>query len=79
MYTHGTQVWMSHGDTIVKWPDNYEIIGSTADVKAGAFHIKGEKTWGIQFHPEVYHTTEGKKILGNFVSGICGCSGRLDP
>jgi GMP synthase (glutamine-hydrolysing) len=66
----GTQVWMSHGDTIVKWPENYEITGSTADVKAGAFHIIGEKTWGIQFHPEVYHTTDGKTILGNFVSGI---------
>jgi GMP synthase (glutamine-hydrolysing) len=75
----GTQVWMSHGDTIVKWPDNYEITGSTADVEAGAFHIKGEKTWGIQFHPEVYHTTEGKKILGNFVSGICECSGSWTP
>ncbi len=75
----GTQVWMSHGDTIVKWPDNYEITGSTADVKAGAFHIKGEKTWGIQFHPEVYHTTEGKQILENFVSGICGCSGNWTP
>jgi len=77
--THGTQVWMSHGDTIARWPDNYEIIGSTADVKAGAFHIKGEKTWGIQFHPEVYHTTEGKIILENFVSGICGCSRNWTP
>ncbi len=75
----GTQVWMSHGDTIVRWPDNYEITGSTADVEAGAFHIKGEKTWGIQFHPEVYHTTEGKKILANFVSGICGCSDNWTP
>jgi GMP synthase (glutamine-hydrolysing) len=75
----GTQVWMSHGDTIVRWPDNYEITGSTADVEAGAFHIKGEKTWGIQFHPEVYHTTEGKKILTNFVSGICRCSGNWTP
>ncbi len=75
----GTQVWMSHGDTIVKWPDNYEITGSTADVEAAAFHITGEKTWGIQFHPEVYHTTEGKKILKNFVSGICGCSGSWTP
>jgi GMP synthase (glutamine-hydrolysing) len=77
--THGTQVWMSHGDTIARWPDNYEIIGSTADVKAGAFHIKGEKTWGIQFHPEVYHTTEGMIILENFVSDICGCSRNWTP
>jgi GMP synthase (glutamine-hydrolysing) len=71
--TKGTQVWMSHGDTIAKVPDNYEITGSTADVNAGAFHITGEETWGIQFHPEVYHTTEGEKILENFVTGICGC------
>jgi GMP synthase (glutamine-hydrolysing) len=77
--TPGTQVWMSHGDTIAKWPQNYEISGSTADVKAGAFHINGEKTWGIQFHPEVYHTTEGKQILENFVSGICNCSRNWTP
>ena len=71
--TPGTQVWMSHGDTISKIPEKYDIIGSTADVKAGAYHIKGEDTWGIQFHPEVYHTTEGKQILENFVKDICGC------
>ena len=77
--TPGAQVWMSHGDTIVTMPENYEITGSTADVKAGAFHIKGEKTWGIQFHPEVYHTTEGKLILANFVGGICGCAMNWTP
>ena len=75
----GTQVWMSHGDTIVSVPEYYQIIGSTADVKVGAFHIRGEKTWGIQFHPEVYHTTEGKQILSNFVKGICGCKGDWTP
>ena len=69
----GTQVWMSHGDTISFMPEGYEIIGSTADVKAGAFYIKGENTWGIQFHPEVYHTQEGTIILKNFVLGICKC------
>jgi GMP synthase (glutamine-hydrolysing) len=77
--TPGTQVWMSHGDTIAKLPDNYEITGSTADVKAGAFHIKGEKTWGIQFHPEVYHTSEGKQMLVNFVGTICGCEMNWTP
>jgi GMP synthase (glutamine-hydrolysing) len=71
----GTQVWMSHGDTIASIPDYYRIIGSTADIKVGAFHIINEKTWGIQFHPEVYHTTDGKQILSNFVIGICGCTG----
>jgi len=77
--TPGSQVWMSHGDTITLLPDNYEITGSTADVKAGAFHIRGEDTWGIQFHPEVWHTTEGNKILANFVVGICGCSQEWTP
>jgi GMP synthase (glutamine-hydrolysing) len=75
----GTQVWMSHGDTITTIPDGYEITGSTSDVKAGAFHISGEKTWGIQFHPEVYHTTEGTLILRNFVTGICNCSQDWTP
>ena len=75
----GTQVWMSHADTITAIPAGYEITGSTADVKAGAFHINGESTWGIQFHPEVYHTREGTKILKNFVIGICGCSQNWTP
>ena len=75
----GTQVWMSHGDTIARIPDNYLITGSTADVKVGAFHIKGERTWGIQFHPEVYHTADGKIMLENFVTGICGCSHNWTP
>jgi GMP synthase (glutamine-hydrolysing) len=75
----GTQVWMSHADTIASIPDGYEITGSTADVKAGAYHIKGERTWGIQFHPEVYHTTEGTQMLKNFVLGICGCSQNWTP
>lgn len=75
----GTQVWMSHADTISTIPEGFEITGSTADVKAGAFHITGENTWGIQFHPEVYHTTEGTRILNNFVTGICGCRGDWTP
>jgi len=75
----GTQVWMSHADTITLIPEDFEIIGSTADIKACAFHIKDEKTWGIQFHPEVYHTTEGKQILKNFVIGICGCEQNWTP
>ena len=69
-----TQVWMSHGDTITRVPDNYELIASTEDVRVAAFRIEGEQTWGIQFHPEVYHSTDGKQLLKNFVAGICGCS-----
>ena len=75
----GTQVWMSHADTIASIPDSFEITGSTADVMAGAYRIKGENTWGIQFHPEVYHTTEGTQILKNFVVGVCGCSQNWTP
>ncbi len=77
--TPGTQVWMSHGDTIVKIPQDYLITGSTEDVNVAAFRISVEQTWGIQFHPEVYHTTEGTRMLGNFVRGICGCRGDWTP
>ncbi|MFR9165620.1 MAG: glutamine-hydrolyzing GMP synthase [Dysgonomonas sp.] len=65
-----SQVWMSHGDTITSLPETFEIIASTEDVKAAAYKIKGEKTWGVQFHPEVYHSTEGTKLLNNFIN-IC--------
>jgi GMP synthase (glutamine-hydrolysing) len=75
----GTQVWMSHGDTIARIPQGYKITGSTGDVKVGAYKIDGENTWGIQFHPEVYHTTEGTTMLRNFVTGICGCRGDWTP
>ena len=68
-----TQVWMSHGDTIGKIPSAYRIIASTDDVPVAAYHIGGEQSWGIQFHPEVYHSTEGKQLLRNFVVDICGC------
>jgi GMP synthase (glutamine-hydrolysing) len=77
--TAGTQVWMSHGDTIASIPDKYKITGSTTDVKVGAYHILGEDTWGIQFHPEVYHTTEGLSMLSNFVVDICGCKTDWTP
>ena len=73
--TQHTQVWMSHGDSIMVLPDDFEIISSTEDIRVGAFSVKNEKTYGLQFHPEVYHTTEGINILKNFVTDICGCSG----
>ncbi len=74
-----TQVWMSHGDTIMKLPENYSIIASTGNIKIGAFSVNGESTFGLQFHPEVYHTSEGSVILKNFVSDICGCSQDWTP
>lgn len=70
-----SQVWMSHGDSIVKIPDNYEIIASTHDVKVAGYAIKGEQTYGVQFHPEVYHSTEGSQLIKNFVYDICKCAG----
>jgi len=77
--SRNTQVWMSHGDTIAKIPDNYRITASTNDVMVGGFHIKGEPTFGIQFHPEVYHTLEGKDLLRNFLVDICGCNQSWTP
>lgn len=70
-----SQVWMSHGDTIAKLPEGAEVIASTDDVENAAFHIKGEDTYGVQFHPEVYHTAEGTAMLANFVLKVCDCKG----
>jgi GMP synthase (glutamine-hydrolysing) len=61
-----SQVWMSHADTIVSLDDNFKITASTEDVKVGAYKINNENTYGLQFHPEVYHSEDGKKILKNF-------------
>ena len=74
-----SQVWMSHGDTIVKIPENFKIIASTNNVNVAAFKINGEKTYGIQFHPEVFHSTDGTTLLRNFVVNICGCSQNWTP
>jgi GMP synthase (glutamine-hydrolysing) len=68
-----SQVWMSHGDTIINLPQHFHIIASTTDVQVGAYKVEDEKTYGIQFHPEVYHTTQGLQILHNFVVDICKC------
>jgi GMP synthase (glutamine-hydrolysing) len=69
-----SQVWMSHGDTIVSVPDDFQLIGSTDTVRVAAFRIAGEPTFGIQFHPEVTHSVEGKTVLKNFVVDVCGCT-----
>ncbi len=77
--SNNSQVWMSHADTITKIPDTYEIISSTKDVTFAGYQVKGEQTYGIQFHPEVYHSTEGGVLLQNFVVGICNCSQNWTP
>jgi GMP synthase (glutamine-hydrolysing) len=74
-----SQVWMSHGDTIEEIPDHYDLVASTKDVRVAAFHIQGEASYGIQFHPEVYHTKEGSTLLKNFVVDICGCKRDWTP
>ncbi len=71
--SNDSQVWMSHADTILTIPETYKIVASTHDVKVAGFAITNEQTWGIQFHPEVYHSTEGAHLLKNFVVDICGC------
>ena len=77
--TANSQVWMSHGDTIKRVPSNYKIFASTAEVDVAGYIIEGEETFGVQFHPEVYHSSEGKLLIKNFVVDICGCSGDWTP
>jgi GMP synthase (glutamine-hydrolysing) len=77
--TDGSQVWMSHGDTILRTPPNYRTITSTHDVELAGYEIEGEPSFGIQFHPEVYHSTEGMKLLRNFIVDICNCSQSWTP
>ena len=69
-----TQVWMSHGDTITAIPDNFKIIASTDKVAIAAYQVSGEEMWGVQFHPEVFHSEDGTQMLRNFVVDVCGCS-----
>ena len=68
----GTQVWMSHGDTITALPEGFHSIASTDKVANAAYQADGESLWGVQFHPEVFHTTQGSQLLRNFVVDICG-------
>ncbi len=75
----GSQVWMSHSDTIITMPNNYKIIASTHDVVNAAYKIDGEQTYAIQFHPEVYHSTDGKQLLENFLVGIAGVKQEWTP
>ncbi len=75
----GSQVWMSHADTILYVPESFGITASTPEVIMAGYKVQQEPTYGIQFHPEVYHSTEGMKVLKNFVVDICGCSQSWTP
>lgn len=75
----GSQVWMSHGDTIAHVPDHFKIIASTNDVQVAAYHIEGEQTYAVQFHPEVYHSLDGMQMLRNFIANVCECAMNWTP
>ena len=77
--TEGSQIWMSHGDTITAIPDTFERIASTESVDIAAYEVKGANVWGVQFHPEVFHTVDGTRLLKNFAVGICGCKQDWSP
>ncbi len=74
-----SQVWMSHGDSISRLPRGGVVIASTDDVANAAYRIEGESTYAVQFHPEVFHTAEGSRMLANFAFSICGCRGDWTP
>ena len=74
----GSQVWMSHGDTVAQLPEGYQVIASTASVKVAAFAHTNKHIYGLQFHPEVTHSTEGSRLLGSFLD-VCGFSRTFTP
>jgi GMP synthase (glutamine-hydrolysing) len=69
------RVWMSHGDHLTKLPPGFEPIAHTANAPICVIRNREKKIFGVQFHPEVVHTPQGKDILSNFLYGICGCKG----
>ena len=74
-----SQVWMSHGDSISDVPSNYSVVCSTSDVEVAGFEIENENTFGVQFHPEVYHSTDGTQLLKNFIYTVCDCAADWTP
>lgn len=74
-----SQVWMSHGDTILELPKGFKVICSTENVDNAGYKIEGEDTYAIQFHPEVYHSEDGLTLLRNFVEKICKCDCSWTP
>jgi GMP synthase (glutamine-hydrolysing) len=74
-----SQVWMSHGDTIESAGSEALVLCSTGDVRFAGYQLKDRPHFGVQFHPEVYHSSEGTQLLKNFVKDICGCTGDWTP
>ena len=80
--SEASQVWMSHSDTIKELPEGFELLGTTESIPVAAFKRSGNEgfpLYGLQFHPEVYHSAEGKLILKNFLVNICGCTQEWTP
>ncbi len=77
--SEGSQVWMSHSDTIKELPTGGKLLASTKDVENAAYKIEGEETYAIQFHPEVYHSKDGKQLLENFLVKIAGVAQTWTP
>ena len=75
----GSQVWMSHGDTILDMPEGTSVIARTASIPVAAYRFTDKEIYAVQFHPEVSHSTDGTQLLGNFTKGICGCIGDWTP
>ncbi len=77
-----SQVWMSHGDSILELPANAEVLATTHSIPVAAFKLQVESCFdilGMQFHPEVYHSEFGKKIIHNYLFNVCGCTGEWTP
>ena len=74
-----SQVWMSHGDTITRLPDKFELLASTNEVQIAAYKINNKDIYGLQFHPEVYHSKDGHILISNFLMNICNCSQDWTP
>ena len=77
--SNNSQVWMSHGDTVEKLPDNFELIAGTDSIEVAAYKIREKEIFGIQFHPEVTHTLDGLQIIRNFLLDICKCDQDWTP
>ena len=75
----GSQVWMSHGDSITVLPEGFTVTATTHAIPVAAFRVEGEKTWGIQFHPEVTHSSDGMTLLRNFAVDVCRCTADWTP